>query len=311
MPSYPAINDREFNLLKKIAENTADIAAGGGGGGGGAVNSVFGRSGNVSAQNGDYTKAQVGLGNVDNTSDANKPVSTAQQTALNLKQDYPPVIVEITDARPTPVTLTTSELSVLYSRDDQEPVIVPVPSRNGITLLFFNEGRDDQDNPIETLIQSGDDEDLFYFNGSETSNVTVPPSASMTFRSNAGLWYLVSSTAAPPDDIYANSIYAGSNFGVGSSPAGLSIGSIQAEIFSPDFGEVAAGASVDVALATNLSPAAEPWLSLNAALEAGILLQVFNPADGNIILRATNVTGSPITPAVIAHRVFAMEEYIP
>lgn len=31
------------------------------------------------------TKAQVGLGSVDNTSDANKPVSTAQQTALNLK----------------------------------------------------------------------------------------------------------------------------------------------------------------------------------------------------------------------------------
>ena len=29
------------------------------------------------------TKAQVGLGNVDNTSDANKPVSTAQQTAIN------------------------------------------------------------------------------------------------------------------------------------------------------------------------------------------------------------------------------------
>lgn len=32
-------------------------------------------------------KAAVGLGNVDNTSDANKPVSTAQQTALNSKQD--------------------------------------------------------------------------------------------------------------------------------------------------------------------------------------------------------------------------------
>jgi hypothetical protein len=30
-------------------------------------------------------KAAAGLGNVDNTSDANKPVSTAQQTALNLK----------------------------------------------------------------------------------------------------------------------------------------------------------------------------------------------------------------------------------
>lgn len=31
------------------------------------------------------TKGMVGLGNVDNTSDANKPVSTAQQTALDLK----------------------------------------------------------------------------------------------------------------------------------------------------------------------------------------------------------------------------------
>lgn len=33
------------------------------------------------------TKAQVGLGNVDNTSDLNKPISTATQTALNAKQD--------------------------------------------------------------------------------------------------------------------------------------------------------------------------------------------------------------------------------
>ena len=33
------------------------------------------------------TKSQVGLGNVDNTSDANKPISTATQTALNLKYD--------------------------------------------------------------------------------------------------------------------------------------------------------------------------------------------------------------------------------
>ena len=34
-----------------------------------------------------HNKAFVGLGNVDNTSDANKPVSTAQLTALNLKVD--------------------------------------------------------------------------------------------------------------------------------------------------------------------------------------------------------------------------------
>ena len=35
----------------------------------------------------EVTKAQVGLGNVDNTSDLDKPISTATQTALNAKQD--------------------------------------------------------------------------------------------------------------------------------------------------------------------------------------------------------------------------------
>ena len=47
-----------------------------------AVASVAGRTGAVV-----LTKTDVGLANVDNTSDANKPVSTAQQTALNLKID--------------------------------------------------------------------------------------------------------------------------------------------------------------------------------------------------------------------------------
>jgi len=36
---------------------------------------------------GGVTKSMVGLSDVDNTSDANKPVSTAQQTALDLKVD--------------------------------------------------------------------------------------------------------------------------------------------------------------------------------------------------------------------------------
>lgn len=36
------------------------------------------------------TQSSVGLGNVDNTSDLNKPVSNATQTALNLKQNLLP-----------------------------------------------------------------------------------------------------------------------------------------------------------------------------------------------------------------------------
>jgi len=45
------------------------------------LSSHTGSTGNPHA----VTKAQVGLGNADNTSDVNKPVSTAQQTAINAK----------------------------------------------------------------------------------------------------------------------------------------------------------------------------------------------------------------------------------
>lgn len=48
----------------------------------GPVFSVAGKTGAVT-----LAKDDVGLGNVDNTSDANKPVSTAQQAALNAKAD--------------------------------------------------------------------------------------------------------------------------------------------------------------------------------------------------------------------------------
>lgn len=48
----------------------------------GLVTSVAGRVGDVV-----LTKADVGLANVDNTADVDKPVSTAQATAIGLKQD--------------------------------------------------------------------------------------------------------------------------------------------------------------------------------------------------------------------------------
>lgn len=57
-----------------------------GGGGGGAVSSVFGRTGAVTAQVGDYDKTQIGLDQVDNTSDLDKPLSTAAIAALAAKQ---------------------------------------------------------------------------------------------------------------------------------------------------------------------------------------------------------------------------------
>ena len=49
------------------------------------VNTISGHLSNTSNPH-SVTKSQVGLGNVDNTSDVNKPISTATQTALNGKQ---------------------------------------------------------------------------------------------------------------------------------------------------------------------------------------------------------------------------------
>ena len=57
-----------------------DVVAGG-------VSSFNGRTGAVLPVAGDYTKAMVGLGSVDNTSDANKPLSTATVSALAAKAD--------------------------------------------------------------------------------------------------------------------------------------------------------------------------------------------------------------------------------
>lgn len=53
-----------------------------GGGSGGAVDSVNGKTGTVV-----LGKTDIGLGSVDNTSDADKPISTLTQTALDAKQD--------------------------------------------------------------------------------------------------------------------------------------------------------------------------------------------------------------------------------
>ena len=65
------------------------------------------------------TAAQVGLGNVDNTSDENKPVSTAQQTALDLKQN-------ITDnSLPTTSKTITGAITEIYNK---QTVYTEVPT---------------------------------------------------------------------------------------------------------------------------------------------------------------------------------------
>ena len=72
----PAVD--AYVLSSTIAGVRSWIAQSGGGGGGG-VSSVFGRTGAVTAQNGDYTSSQVGLGSV--TNDAQTKAAVVPNTA--------------------------------------------------------------------------------------------------------------------------------------------------------------------------------------------------------------------------------------
>jgi hypothetical protein len=68
--NWGALVNTNFDVIDTTLHNKADLAS-----------PTF--TGTVSG----ITKSMVGLGSVDNTSDTNKPVSTAQQTALDLKVD--------------------------------------------------------------------------------------------------------------------------------------------------------------------------------------------------------------------------------
>lgn len=79
----PGALDQLNEIAQAILDNDGDIA--------GLVNQIAAVANDLANHVGDFnnphqvTKAQVGLGNADNTSDANKPVSLLQQQALDLK----------------------------------------------------------------------------------------------------------------------------------------------------------------------------------------------------------------------------------
>ena len=74
-------------------------------------------------------KTLVGLGNVDNTSDANKPISSATQTALNAKQNT------ITGGA---TTITASDLTALRALVSDASGKVAVSTVTSVTLAFLD-----------------------------------------------------------------------------------------------------------------------------------------------------------------------------
>lgn len=84
--------------------------------GGGDVESVNGQTGVV-----ELDKSDIGLGNVDNTSDANKPISSATQTALNAKADLSALTSHTSNtSNPHSVTKTQVGLSNVDNTSDAD-----------------------------------------------------------------------------------------------------------------------------------------------------------------------------------------------
>ena len=94
------------------------------------VTSVAGRTGAVT-----LTKSDVGLSNVDNTSDASKPVSTAQQTALDAKAPLASPALTGTPTAPTALasTNTTQIATTAFVKSQGYLTTAPVTSVAGRT----------------------------------------------------------------------------------------------------------------------------------------------------------------------------------
>jgi hypothetical protein len=93
----------------------------------GQVLSVAGQTGVVS-----LAKSDVDLGNVDNTSDANKPVSTAAQTALNLKADATALATE-TSTRAAADTALDTRLTII----ERQPAAAARPTSGQETFSRY------------------------------------------------------------------------------------------------------------------------------------------------------------------------------
>ncbi|MEN3369944.1 MAG: trimeric autotransporter adhesin [Verrucomicrobiota bacterium] len=143
-------------------------------------------NGHVLSANVTVSKSDVGLGNADNTSDASKPVSTAQQTALDLKVNANGTIVSATK---TKITYDAKGL-VTSGADATTADIADSSNRRYVTdaqrtVIQNTSGTNTGDQDLSGLVPK-----TTTVNGHPlTSNVTVTPTdLSLVIGTNVQAW---------------------------------------------------------------------------------------------------------------------------
>lgn len=124
VPTSRTVNGKA--LSANISLTAADVGADAAGAASGVQANLTAHINNKSNPHG-VTKAQVGLGNVDNTSDANKPISTATQNALNGKAN--------TSHNHSAANITSGTLSVARGGTGQT-TLTPAVTTKGVRAIY-------------------------------------------------------------------------------------------------------------------------------------------------------------------------------
>lgn len=183
-------------------------------------------SGNI-----DLTKSDVGLGNVDNTSDANKPISTATQTALNAKQN---TLTLTTTGTSGAATLVGATLNIPQYSTTLNPSIISLSavSATAVTGTTANSIASAILIPANTFGSTGIIDIMGRYQktgtaGSQTLRLYVNTSASLTGATQVATFYTganINAGAWRTANIFSNTINFYSLTGATNSDLGTNTG---------------------------------------------------------------------------------------
>lgn len=222
------------------------------------------------------TKAQVGLSNVDNTSDANKPISSTTQIALNDKADL------------VSGKLATSQIPALAITDTfvvaSQAAMLALTAQTGDIAIRSDESK--------TYILQGADSTIL----ANWIHLQTPASSVLSVNSQTGVVVLakadvglanVDNTSDASKDSAATTLTNKTISTATNTISGLSVTNLGAGVLDSDLSSVSA--SHDTIPSAKAVKAYADSLVGSSAIAGDISLTTFNAADGQVA--PANVTG--------------------